>query len=242
MTTQLRHRCRRCRSKLPAPVENHHHAFCTRGCHSSFYRARCVVCECSIRRKNERQRVCFGAKCKSQWRGFPRAYSWPESALSDENRVTLAKVSEAPLETPILRAPKQPSELERPRHHCLRMWSWGGDGVADHSLYDAHGLTIARVVLDGDCYVLRCPNAWPRQSWPDLERAKRGAESFALMNLPLDPVTAARVARENSKPHPLGAPLNRQMEPCEPAATAAAAAAPDSDWEIPAFLDRRPTK
>jgi hypothetical protein len=29
-----RHRCRnqRCRSKLPAPVENEHHAFCTRGC------------------------------------------------------------------------------------------------------------------------------------------------------------------------------------------------------------------
>ena len=143
-----------------------------------------------IRRKNERQRVCFGAKCKSQWRGFPAPTRGPILGLSasDENRATLAKMSEAPLETPILRASKQPSfGTEPPHHHCLRMWSWGGDGVGDHSLYDADGLTIARVVLDGDRYVLRCPNAWPRQSWPDLERAKHGAESFALMSLPLGP-------------------------------------------------------
>jgi hypothetical protein len=34
---ELRHRCRnpKCRSKLPKPVANEHHAFCTRGCRAS---------------------------------------------------------------------------------------------------------------------------------------------------------------------------------------------------------------
>jgi hypothetical protein len=34
-----RKRCRnpRCRMKLPTPVDNHHHAFCTRGCYESFF-------------------------------------------------------------------------------------------------------------------------------------------------------------------------------------------------------------
>jgi hypothetical protein len=45
-----RHRCRnpRCRLKLPVPVENKHRAFCSRGCHEQFYRARCLVCERDI--------------------------------------------------------------------------------------------------------------------------------------------------------------------------------------------------
>src|SRR6516225_7835340 len=44
---ELRHYCRnpRCRSKLPQPVANPREAFCARGCHSSFYLKRCLVCE-----------------------------------------------------------------------------------------------------------------------------------------------------------------------------------------------------
>ena len=251
-TPKLRHMCRNphCRSKLPVPVENEHHAFCTRGCHAVFYRTRCQVCEESIRRKNERQLTCFGHKCKSERRRFPDAYSWPEYKTNetghflppnDERRPTTAKASSAPPETPILRALKQPSfGPDRPRHPCLRMWSWGGDGVGDHSLYDGDGLTIARIVLDGDRCVLRCPNAWPRQSWPDLERAKHGAESFALMNLPLDRATAARVARDNAKPHPMAGPSFGidpviTTEPFE----ALPPPPPDADpWAIPDFLKR----
>jgi hypothetical protein len=58
MNAPFRHRCRnpRCKLKLPAPVENEHHAFCCRGCYVSFYRSRCLVCEAPIRRRNERQR------------------------------------------------------------------------------------------------------------------------------------------------------------------------------------------
>src|SRR6516165_1675905 len=75
-----RKRCRnpRCRSKLPTPVENEHHAFCTPGCHTSFYRSRCLVCEEPIRRKNERQRFGSGHKtCEQEYRCFPHVYDLP---------------------------------------------------------------------------------------------------------------------------------------------------------------------
>jgi hypothetical protein len=65
--TALRHRCRnpRCRSKLPAPVSNPREAFCTRGCHSSFYRHRCLICEEPMERKTERQLVCGKRACRN---------------------------------------------------------------------------------------------------------------------------------------------------------------------------------
>ena len=64
---ELRHRCRnpRCRSKLLAPVGNPREAFCTRGCHSSFYRKRCLVCEREMERRNERQLVCGKRRCRN---------------------------------------------------------------------------------------------------------------------------------------------------------------------------------
>jgi len=68
----LRHRCRNphCRMKLTAPVVNPHKAFCTRGCHSSFYLKRCLVCE------NEKpagsrsdRKLCRRPKCRTQHAG-----------------------------------------------------------------------------------------------------------------------------------------------------------------------------
>src|SRR5262249_19513986 len=75
------------------------------------------------------------------------------------------------------------------------------------------GLTIGRVVLEGDGrYHLRTPIAIPRRTWAHVEEAKRRAESFALMAIPLaavDPKLAARIKRDNETPHPMGPPLNR---------------------------------
>src|SRR5262249_38215087 len=99
-----------------------------------------------------------------------------------------------------------------PTAHCLREWWWGGDGEGDHSLYDCDGLTIARIVRRGDRYHLRTPIAIPRQSWPQLEEAKRGAENFALMALPIDPKVAARVKRENETRHPMARDALRAMD------------------------------
>jgi hypothetical protein len=96
-------------------------------------------------------------------------------------------------------------------------------------------------VLGGDGrYRLRTPIAIPRQTWAQLEEAKRGAESFALIATPLAVKLATRIKRDNEAPHPMGPPLNR------PPLTGDAAL---SDWrpagnsvgvpDIPDFLRRR---
>jgi hypothetical protein len=69
---ELRKMCRnpKCRSKLAAPVSNEHEAFCTRGCHSSFYRSRCLVCEDKMERKTENQLLCGKRKCQNAIRSL----------------------------------------------------------------------------------------------------------------------------------------------------------------------------
>jgi hypothetical protein len=65
-----RYYCRnpRCRAKLPNPVSNPREAFCTRGCHSQFYRKHCLVCEKVIEQPNRGQRkLCKKAACRSAW-------------------------------------------------------------------------------------------------------------------------------------------------------------------------------
>ena len=68
MRSELRHYCRHCRSKLKSPVANHREAFCVSGCHKSFYRHRCIVCERDMPRNAENQRTCYRAECKTAWR------------------------------------------------------------------------------------------------------------------------------------------------------------------------------
>ena len=83
---QLRHFCRnlRCRSKLAAPVTNRNTAFCSRGCHAGFYRARCVVCE---RACTPQRAVCTRKECRSAARQFPHIFpaagSFPSSCTID---------------------------------------------------------------------------------------------------------------------------------------------------------------
>ena len=75
----LRHHCRNphCRMKLTAPVVNPHKAFCTRGCHSSFYLKRCVVCENDKPAGSTARRiVCRRPKCESKYRQNRERYSF----------------------------------------------------------------------------------------------------------------------------------------------------------------------
>jgi hypothetical protein len=245
MSVELRHYCRnlKCRSKLPAPIENVRKAFCCRGCHGAFYRSRCLVCEKDTgtnpltgeKRKRLGQRKFCGRKCKAEARQFPPVYAW---VLPDP--VRRARSSSSCDKMGLKTGPAS----DRPTSHCLRGWWWGGDGHRDHSLYDRDGLTIARVVLEGDGrYHPRKPIATPRQAWAHLEEAKRGAESFALMAIPLaavGPKLAARIKRDNETPHPMGSPLNRRpltgdATPSDWRPTGNGADVPD----IPDFL-RRP--
>ena len=76
-------RHRKCRTKLKKPVSNQREAFCSRGCHTSFYLKRCLVCEGPIQRRNKTQRVCQKSQCRNAWRaraGFGRYI--PSTAVS----------------------------------------------------------------------------------------------------------------------------------------------------------------
>ena len=69
-TEDLRRMCRNplCRMKLPEPTANLREAFCTRGCHTSFYRKRCIVCEKDMPRNSKSQLTCYRKECRTAWR------------------------------------------------------------------------------------------------------------------------------------------------------------------------------
>jgi hypothetical protein len=241
MNAPLRHRCRnpRCRMKLPEPVENLHHAFCTRGCYESFYRSRCLVCEEPMRRKGRRQRFGSGHKtCEQEYRRFPRVYDLPK-------RETLPDPVSCGIDarSAHFTGLKIGIEGDRPRHRSLRHWSWHS-GERELELRDADGTLLARLESNAGRHRLTHPRTTPILSWPDLDEAKHRAESIAWMAMPLEatnPKLAADINRTNASPHPMGLPRNRQLSQ----ETAIA-----SDWRptgdgadmpaIPDFLRRQP--
>ena len=78
-TQTLRHYCRnpRCRSKLPSPACDPHKAFCTPGCHSSFYLKRCLVCENDKPAgSTARRKLCRRPKCEGRYRKNSAHYSF----------------------------------------------------------------------------------------------------------------------------------------------------------------------
>jgi hypothetical protein len=244
MTAPLRHRCRnpRCRMKLPAPVENLHHAFCCRGCYGGFYRSRCLVCERDLRKTGKRGDA-SRLYCRPPSRCAAEAKKWPEKYGFGARPVPPPPFLPNNVRSAHSTGLKIGIAGDRPTASCLCGWEWGGDGEDDLFLYDGDGLTVARVVLGADGrYHLRAPNSVPPQSWPDLDVAKRGAEGFALMALPLEYRIAARITRDNETSHPMGPPLDRPL---------LTGGAISSDWrpagdgaglpDIPEFLLRNST-
>jgi len=238
MTAPLRHRCRnpRCRMKLPEPTENLHHAFCTPGCHASFYRSRCLVCEEDMRRKSGRQRFGSGHKtCEQEYRRFPRVYDLPK-------RETLPDPISCTIDSRSADSTGLKIGIERPRHRALRHWAWHS-GELELELRDADGTLLARLESNTGRHRLTRPRITPILSWPDLDEAKHRAESIALTAMSLEAVNsklAAQTKRTKETFNPIGPPLNRQLS--RETATA-------SDWRptgegvdvpaIPDFLRRR---
>jgi hypothetical protein len=112
--TAMRHRCRnpRCRSKLPNPVSNPREAFCTKGCHASFYRKRCLICEGEMERKTEHQLICGKRRCRNalQARQSLGRYAEPSGCVS-------------PLENPIKPGLKSALKSDRPAaEHWTGVW------------------------------------------------------------------------------------------------------------------------
>ena len=170
MSEQARHFCRnpRCRMKLLAPVENHHQAFCTRGCHSSYYLRRCLVCEDQMIRKRSDQRIKSGhRKCAAEYQRFPRVYDFhglPPTICNE----SLAEAHSTGIQT------------RPPRHRSLRHWHWHSEEKIEHELRDAAGTLLARLQSNAGRHRLTHPRTWPVLSWADLEEAKLRAESMAL--------------------------------------------------------------
>jgi hypothetical protein len=204
---KAKHYCRnlRCRSKLPAPVENEHRAFCTRGCFESFYRSRCLVCEEPMRRKVESQRFGSGhAKCRAERRRFPHVYDWPE-------RLKAAQTSEG---SPAARGRGRSAHFtglktrglaDRPSRDLglPRGWRWETPtDWQEHLLLDRDGKLVARLWLVGERWYLLRRRATPLQSSPDPQAAKKIAAGVALAALPIDAATAANVERANTNARP----------------------------------------
>jgi hypothetical protein len=224
--------------KLPEPVENLHHAFCTPGCHTSFYRSRCLVCEEPMRRKSDHQRFGSGHKtCTQEYRRFPRVYDPPKRETVPDpafRGMGLRSAHSTGLKIGI--------EGERSRHTALRHWSWHS-GDLELELRDADGVVLARLESNAGRHRLTHPRTTPILSWSDLDEAKHRAESIALTAMSLEAVTpklAAESKRTNETLHPMGPPLSRHLSH----ETAIA-----SDWrptgdgadmpDIPDFLRRR---
>ena len=72
----LRHCCRnpRCRMKLAQPVDNPRKAFCTPGCHASFYLSRCLVCENAKPSGRSDRKFCNRPKCRSEYHRNPTLF------------------------------------------------------------------------------------------------------------------------------------------------------------------------
>jgi hypothetical protein len=92
----LRHYCRNkhCRSKLPKPVSNEREAFCARGCHSSFYLNRCLVCERPIEhpKRGRKRLICKRASCRNAWNaglGFGRYVAPSPARIAQEVPISI---------------------------------------------------------------------------------------------------------------------------------------------------------
>jgi len=103
-TQTLRHYCRnpRCRSKLPSPASDPRKAFCTRGCHSSFYLKRCLVCENDKPAgSTARRKLCRRPKCEGRYRKNSAHYSFlgGASELSTNDTTSAANASRNPIKS-----------------------------------------------------------------------------------------------------------------------------------------------
>jgi hypothetical protein len=233
----MRHYCRfdRCRSKLEAPVENVHRAFCTPRCHESFYRRRCLVCEKDLSKGPANRKTCKRAKCRNEYQRFPHLFAVAKRDPANDTG-----------------KPKRPSKtsIKSGSLWCDkegRGWRWEQYGE-EHWLFDRDGDVQARLIPIGERYTIRLTPGIDYGVPSSLDDAKRRAISLAVGRLPLEPKSAERLARLNELPPDPSQHLVSWMATylAGLAELEAPSIVPDfpsegGDLEIPAFL-RRPTK
>jgi hypothetical protein len=227
--TAMRHRCRnaKCRSKLSTPVSNLREAFCARGCHISFYRTHCRVCEAPIEQpKSGGERfICKKSACFNAWKansGFGR-YHLPSGVKTTP-------------ETPIKPGIQKPHKGGR---------AWGI--VAGSAL--TPGQFLAATVADGpDCQ-------WANGAYERTEAANRKAMERYLADIQAeanrrDAVASLNHCSECGQDHDLTDQANPTLcYPCfheRKLAQRVSVNRPDlfipDDLSIPDFLLRQPPK
>jgi hypothetical protein len=158
------------------------------------------VCENAMRRKSGRQRFGSGHKiCQNEYQRFPHVFDYPGA-----NPAYPTLDARRPLETLDSSGPKTAlSGTDRPamfwRDKAGRGWYWESEDLGEHRLFNRSGDLAARLNERGGKWVLTWPRVFPVQQADTEDAGKRLAISAALAALPPDPVTAARLARANTK-------------------------------------------
>jgi hypothetical protein len=189
MNAPLRHYCRnpRCRQKLAEPVDNVRQAFCTPGCHGSFFLRRCLVCERELPAGRADRKLCKRPSCRNEYRQFPHLFAFAgRKPASPTGRVEIAS------KTPI-----KPGTFWRDK--AGRGWRWEQFGD-EHWLFNREEDVQARLIPDGEVYLVRLSPGIDYGVPSPLEDAKRLAISLALARLPLEPKYAKHLAWTNELP------------------------------------------
>jgi hypothetical protein len=179
-----RHYCRnpRCRMKLAEPVDTERRAFCTPGCHASFYKSRCLVCEKPFAGGRQNRRFCKGDKCAAAHRQNPEIYRF--GGIVPPVKV---KASEVPVKWAF-----------KSGIRTGRGWRWEQFGD-EHWLFTRDDEFQARLIPDGELYIVRLGPGIDYGT-ATLENAKRRTVSLALARLPVEPRYRERLARLNELP------------------------------------------
>jgi hypothetical protein len=137
--TAMRKMCRnpRCGCKLLAPVSNPREAFCAKGCHTSFYRTRCRVCEGPIEQpKSGGERfICKKSKCFNAWKansGFGRFHPSSDVKATSETPIKPSiKLGLKPERTPLWRVIAAGAPISANQYHCAIVGAEEATAVAD---------------------------------------------------------------------------------------------------------------
>jgi hypothetical protein len=221
---ELRRRCRKCRSNLPAPVANEREAFCCRGCFKAFYRHRCFICQQPMERKTQNQKICGKRKCRNALEGktvFSRFSTIDTSRPVSGSNSPLISMSKSPLKPDLAAAsawlPKRLSKLTHDKPGLEREDD-------DWNLLNRDGRMVTRVRQEGDGYWVARPRMIPEPPVETFKAACRRAVTVAMVTLEPWP---------ESERHP----VHPGMTPSQYQATCRDLCRKHSDWS-PAQVDQ----
>jgi hypothetical protein len=171
----------RCGGKIKDPTSNPREAFCCKGCFTSYYRNRCIVCERSYNRTREDQHTCGRRKCKGELRRHRLRYRGKWVQIPDEALSTIRNPIKSGFKTGIT---------------SLRGWRWirlpGEDD--DWQLLNREGKQVARIRQEGELYWVSHPSRLPEPPLEGLGPANMRAELLALWTLEPWSVRAPRLS------------------------------------------------